>query len=366
MSTGALTHRAHRHSLGFSLVELMVAIAIGLLIMVGLVTIFVNSSQSSKEISKSAEQIESGRYAIEVLATDVQHAGYYGHLSTLPAAGALPDPCSISTAALLQSAIAYPVQGYRAPDLSTRATVSAACVAGLLANTNLAPGSDVLVVRRAETALATGAVVAGRHYIQANSALSQVQLGVAGANLPATNAAGVASTLFKRDGVTAADTRILRQHIYFVAPCRRGSGAGGACAAGDDTVPTLKRIELGAASGAPTLNIVPIADGVQFFKVEYGIDDSPNDVNINTGNTGDGFPERYTATPAVSDWPQVVSARIYIVTRSTEGTMGHVDDKTYTVGEGVVTTAANDNFKRQQFQIEVRLKNLGARREIPR
>lgn len=362
------THNLRRKgaALGFSLVEMMVAITIGMMILAGLAGIFVNSSQSSREIARSAEQIENGRYAMEVLVSDMQHAGYYGYLSKLPTAGALPDPCDVSTTTVLESALAYPIQGYRAADLSTRPAVSANCAAGLLTSANLAPGSDVVVVRRADTALASGAVTVGRAYIQSSVSQAQVQLGVGGGMLPVTNAMGTATTIFKRDGVTAADTRMLRQHIYFVAPCRRGTGANGICQAGDDSIPTLKRIELGVAANAPALTIVPIADGVQFLKLEYGVDTSPVDVNINTGLTGDGFPDSYVAAPATAEWSQVVGARIYIVSRNTEGTMGHVDDKTYQAGTGLTTTATNDTFKRHQFQAEVRMKNIGTRREIPR
>ena len=69
---------------GFSLIELMLAMTIGLLILAGLTTVFVNSSQSYGELRKTAEQIENGRYAIEYIAQDLRHAGFYGEFAALP------------------------------------------------------------------------------------------------------------------------------------------------------------------------------------------------------------------------------------------------------------------------------------------
>ena len=82
-----VTRHTHRRSVrkparGFSLVELMVAIAIGLILMAGLAVLFANSSQSGNEIEKSVRQIENGRYALELLNEDVSVAGYYGEVST--------------------------------------------------------------------------------------------------------------------------------------------------------------------------------------------------------------------------------------------------------------------------------------------
>ena len=46
---------------GMSLIELMVALAIGLILVAGLATLFANSSQSGNELEKSIRQMENGR-----------------------------------------------------------------------------------------------------------------------------------------------------------------------------------------------------------------------------------------------------------------------------------------------------------------
>ena len=52
-------------SAGFSLIELMIALTIGLLLLTVLSLILVNSHESNRELQKTAQQIENGRYAID-------------------------------------------------------------------------------------------------------------------------------------------------------------------------------------------------------------------------------------------------------------------------------------------------------------
>jgi len=61
---------------GFSLVELMVALTIASLLLLGLATLFVNNSKARSELDKSSRQIENGRYAMQVLFDELRHAGY--------------------------------------------------------------------------------------------------------------------------------------------------------------------------------------------------------------------------------------------------------------------------------------------------
>src|ERR671925_1972308 len=86
---------------GFSLVELMISLTIGLLLLTALATIFANSSRTQREVTLSAQQIENGRYAIDLVSEDLRHAGfwgYYGVNDTAP--GVMPDPCALDAASL--------------------------------------------------------------------------------------------------------------------------------------------------------------------------------------------------------------------------------------------------------------------------
>src|SRR5258706_3127190 len=150
MTRPALKSTPARAVTGASLIELMTAITIGLLILVGLTSVFVNSSTSNRELKNTAEQIENGRYAIDLLSQDIRHAGFYGELSTLPTVPATaPDPCAVPATnvapAAVDSSLALPLQRI------DPAGVPAGC-AGFLTAANLAANSDIVVVRRTETA----------------------------------------------------------------------------------------------------------------------------------------------------------------------------------------------------------------------
>lgn len=63
------------NNLGFSLIELMVAMVIGLIVLLGLVSLFTNSSILNKAQTGLAALQENGRYAITRIKDDVEQAG---------------------------------------------------------------------------------------------------------------------------------------------------------------------------------------------------------------------------------------------------------------------------------------------------
>ena len=370
---------------GLSMIELMIAITIGLLILAGLATVFANSSNTQHELRRTAQQIENGRYAVDMLTQDLQLAGYWGQFRKFVTPAGLPDPCSVDTA-VMADAIGLPVQGAAAPDKDTRATPPGSC-GGVLTNANLSPGSDILVVRRAHTNVVTGGTaVAGERYIQANASEVAVQVGVAGGASCTLNAANVATTIFRRCSVPAnidvctpcatapaAFVRKYEVHIYFVAPCNVPAGGGSNCTgAADDNgrpIPTLKRLELNAGA----FTILPIAEGVEYLRVSYGVDDNPAVVNTETELTGDGSPDRYVHAPNVAEFGNAVTARVDLLVRNPEPSPGYADPKTYqlgvadgstnTVGFTIAPTATQ--YRRHAYSTEVRLVNLSGRKEIP-
>jgi len=362
----------HGHQRGISLIELMIAMALGLLIVTAIGSLFVASSRSHTELQKSAAQIENGRFAMETVSEDLKHAGFYGQLAVLPALAGTPDPCAFGSAATLLAAAALPVQAYRAANFASRPDISTTSCGALLTTANLAPGSDVIVVRRGDTytMVSTDIATTNEVYIQANSAQAEIRFGngnTLAANGGTANNA-TAAVVLKKD-LTPADVRKYEVHVYFVAPCSVASGASGKCAAGDDTIPTLKRLELKVdpSTGNLAMVIVPLVEGIDYLKAEWGIDDQPTTINVSTGLPGDSIVDSYVAAPSVAQLSNVVAAKIFVLARNTEATSGYVDSKTYTLGTaaGTTTTATSDAFKRHAFASEVRLMNQGGRKEIP-
>jgi type IV pilus assembly protein PilW len=357
------TSRGRAGERGFSLIELMIALVVTLVLLGGLVTVFANSSRAHAELKKAAEHTENGTTAIRLITQDINQAGYFGEFYMLPDfTGVLPDPCD-TTLAGLYAALAVPIHGFDA-----QAASPIAC----LGNNDFVPGTDVLVVRRAETAplAAADSPVAGDMYIQAISTAAEIQIGAGSSAVGTTKKAdNTPADLFKKDGVTAADIRKFDVHIYFIAPCSIPADGGDSCTgAGDDggtPIPTLKRLELTAVGGAPGWRIVPLAEGIQNFQVDYGVDSLPATQNVITGQLGDGVPDAYVTAPATADWPNVVSVGVNVLARAVQATSGHVDTKTYGMGLAGNVGAFNDAFKRHAFTSVVRSNNVSGRREIP-
>lgn len=347
MRTAPKPNHDRRYGHGFSLVEMMVAMTIGLALLTVLALLFANSSRAQKEITMSAQQVENGRYALELLSDNLRHAGYYGYYFSLPAASALVDPCSL-TQADLRSGIALPIQGYDSPTSSPLSCLDDA---------NHVPGTDVVVIRRASTVVtASGSLTGNLFYVQATASPNLatnpvVAIGSSASfNLTVRNGSG---------GNVAAPIRQLETHIYFVSPCSNPTGSSNTvCISTDDggrPIPTLKRMELTVDSGGATAMVTyPLVEGIENFQVEYGVD-----------SDNDGAPNgAFLSVPAVvTDWQNVMAARVYVLARNTEMTAGYTDNKTYALGGTTVTPGGQ--FKRHLYSSVIRVKNQSERREVP-
>ena len=238
-----MNHAKRSSHLGFSLVELMIAMTIGLLLLAGLTTIFVSSSSASRELQQTSQQIENGRYAIDVVTQDLRLSGFYGHLHDLGAIampGTIPpDPCESANLAELQKDLHFPVQGYRGtihattPASDTAPDISATSCGGLLTAANLKAGSDILVVRRADTnALAAAATpVLDVLYIQATALTADIQKGRSSSTAAVgtdKNATGALSALylgFPPISPPAADRKSTRLNSSHIQKSRMPSSA---------------------------------------------------------------------------------------------------------------------------------------------
>jgi type IV pilus assembly protein PilW len=339
-------------SRGFSLLELLIAITISLIILVGLVALYGNVSRTNVEMAKTNQLIENGRFAAQLLEADVVHAGFWGPIAPIEAT-AVPDPClafaswptdSTQLDSYKKNLMAIPVQGY------ADATALAACgVTGVLAN------SDILVVRHANTCVAgagcDGGTDTGPH-IQVSGCRTDAppEPEFVLDDKAALDARPV--KIRAKDCATEIPRRKMVVNIYYVA------NSGG--------VPTLMRVSFanGAYSGPQ-----PLIDGIEAFRVEYGVDDlGSNGLPIGAANPPDGNADHYVSCPAagcsLAQLANVVVVKLYLLSRNVDPTPGYIDAKAYSVGP-LAVAAANDNYKRHLFTTTVRLVNPSSRREVP-
>lgn len=335
---------SQRHA-GFSLVELMVSITIGLIVLTVLATVFANTSRARAELERSSQQVDNGRYAVELLSQDLQLAGYFGELDVagLAIPAALPDVCSTDPA-VWNTALPLHMQG------AIDGGDMPACMPA-----SIKSGTDVVAVRRARTC------VAGSPECDAIAPTEPyVQVGLCSAT-PSTYTLGIAAdTAFPlqlKDCATAAGLRRFVTHIYFISN-DNGSGAA---------VPTLKRLELAGNS----FTEVPLVEGIERVRVEYGID-----------TNGDGAPDAYTNDPDTytyggctsctpsQNWANVVTAKLHVLSRALETSPGYVNTKVFEMGldgqgSPVRFGPFNDGYRRQAYSAALRVMNVSGRRDAP-
>lgn len=318
---------------GLSLIELMIALAIGMLIMAALGALMLSITRNNSELAKANAQIENGRFAIQLLQNDLVHAGFWGELSPAAATAVLADPCQDPAtpwdAAYKANMLGIPVQGY------SSATVPASCATGALA------AGDVLIVRHANTCTAGSANCDGGTDIGPHIQVSGCTAISEPAAYRIAEAASADLVLRKKNCTTTAERRKVVTNIYYLAT--------------SNDQPTLMRVSL--ANGAYQA-AEPLIEGIEALRFEYGID-----------STGDGSPDgSYVSTPPTTlpDMGNIVAVKIHVLARNLEATPGYTDSKAYKLGATSYTVPTADaGFKRHVFSTTVRLVNPSGRREVP-
>ena len=313
---------------GFSLVELMVALGLSMVLAVAVVTVFVNNSHSFNQDENVSRMQDDARHALRELAFEISMAGHYAEL-LVPGAVQADATLSIGTdcgpAGQLNWAYRTVQPGtdtslsLTAVDNATSATVIAAhsCFqAG-----EVVDGTDVVSIKRvagAEAAAPTNDSV----YLRTNGTqgllYSAPMPGTPTVNVPAPN----------------ADWEY-RPSIYYIRQFANAPGDG---------IPTLCRKVLRGAT--PGMRTECLATGIEDLQVEYGIDTSEN-----------GQPNIYINSPTVAEIQNVVTARIFLLARTTEPDVKYANQKTFSISNAPNYTP-NDSFHRRVFSTSVAVQNV--------
>lgn len=378
--------------LGFSLIELMVAITIGLLILAALITLFINTNSSNKELTKIGNQIESGRFAMKILENDVVHAGYWEtHIpdfddltyTGVPVSTptAVPNPCTDYVFPIATS-MASNIIGINIQVYGNTPPSGVSCLTNFAANRK--SNTDLLVVRHVELCLPGEANcepdTLGKVYFQPSLSYNGY------CNFPLTTDPipyifGVTGfgTLHQKDCSTLiTEKRKFISNIYYIRDYANTLGDG---------IPTLMMSQFDLVGGVLAHQpAVPLIEGIESFKVELGIDSLsssgaavdytnpisyPDPTNLKSPtNRGDGVPDGafIHCTDAVpctaAQLTNVVDVKIYLLSRADKVSPGYFNNQTYNLG-GSTLGPFNDAYKRHAFSTSIRLNNISARRETP-
>jgi type IV pilus assembly protein PilW len=384
-----------RRAGGFSLVELMVALTLGLLLSAVTINTYVSSKNAYTRIEQLSSIQQSVRIAFEHLSGDARMVGHMGCYTGLPTSdtGATPFNSAIATTPVsLATNYALGVEGYEyanatvgAYTLSSNApadtltatewsvntslggvnTIPISTIAG--AGNGLTPGSDVLVIRTiagrpvrlSASAVFTDSIInvenlsggtcssgtakvsglcANSHGLAANctnASVFQVS-SIAGQALTLTGAlgnVGVAGTY----ATDATEVFPLQTIVYYVKRSAKGNATS-----------LYRRIFDGDNAAGLEQELI---EGVENLQILYGVDTTVPDT--------DGIVDSYVAAPAVTDWSRVVTVRMGLIVRSATRVEGDVSLPTTGIVNGVTVTypTAGVRFDRRVFTTTVAVRN---------
>ncbi len=320
---------------GFSLIELMVAIVLGLVLMTGVINVYLDSKRNYSYEDEQARLQENGRFALNFLKRELQHVGFFGGVIT-GGAGAAPvaltgTDCAPSWATNTDNPLEF-IDNFA----GAVTTINGTNLAGCLTAGEIVAGTDIFTVKR----------TAGDYTLRD------------GEFNPSLTAASTNQGYLR---LKRAEDVVETEFVYL--------GSSGTIPSADATAGSrtdyweyqagvfyIRNFSNTAADGIPTLCAETLrATGMVSSCLVEGIEDMQIELGIDTNM--DGTPDQYKTTPTAADMSNVVSARIYLLVRGINTVPGYTNSKTYNLGSTAVA-AKNDAFMRSVYSTTVQVRNI--------
>jgi type IV pilus assembly protein PilW len=305
---------------GFSLVELMVALLLGLLLMSGIIAVYLESKRGWAQDEAIARVQENGRYALRLLSREIAMAGFFGGVTELDAVSS-PAVSDCQTWLLDPDEV---IEVYNKADTNAPAAFNS-CFAA----TDVKADTDILATRRAsdqpliddgEWEPGFAALTATQYYLNTISdglGTAAIELGSA-LNTGALTAPG-----------STADVWAYQGRIYYIGT--------------ENGVPSL------CVRSAQNTAQTCLVNGIESLQVELGLD-----------TDGDGIPDEFVSDhvrPGEVDADTVLAMRVHLLVRSIEPVRSSpTDSRTWTLGDQLPFTtndSAADQFYRRLFTTTV-------------
>ncbi|MDH3379421.1 MAG: PilW family protein [Gammaproteobacteria bacterium] len=351
-----------RHSnRGFTLIELMVAMVLGLIALGAVGLVFVNSNKNYNTQESLARLQENARLATQILTRDLRQAGYFGCLDDTNSVHNRLDAGS----SLLGN---IPIEGYEQGDTTWHPGGSTDLITEMVAGTDgvavrfLEPGTGGDVeepfMPRVSAALhlqpnnglimgdivATTDCASGEIFQITGPSQTNVDNGILNHNTGSSVVPGNADQNFSKTYDDDATVMKFGAWRYFIKDDGNGPG--------------LFRESLLNNGGTIITDAFEFVPGIENLQVMYGED-----------TNSDFIPDTYVDADVVGNWENVISVRIGILARSiantrydTEGEYGNqfdVDTRSYDLdGDGVnEVNPPDERVIRQAFVSTIALRN---------
>ncbi|VAW53477.1 hypothetical protein MNBD_GAMMA06-716 [hydrothermal vent metagenome] len=329
-----------KNSQGFSLIELLVAMVVGLIIVSGAFALHSGTRKTQVKNEEQMDMVADARFAIEMIAYDLRHAGMWGGTNKdgLIDCKSTDVPCTATSSG----------------DIPPIPMASGDCAVGwyynlvqpVFATNNSNPygstciptsegyvtNSDVLEVHYADPNVAA-VLLASQVYVRSNFINGRVFVGAT----PPVLKAYEASPLTRNHE--------LRAYAYYISNFTDTSGDG---------IPSLRRVAL---VNQPSLQTQILVSGVVDMQVQFGID-----VN------GDQKVDRYDDPNVITtnnDWLNVYAAKIMLLMRTDQRQIGINTAQTFTIpgtfhinGAPATNFGGQDGFRYFMISSVIDMKNL--------
>ena len=352
---------------GFTLVEVMVAITIGLIVLAAVAQIFATSRGTYRLEENLARVQESGRFAVEFLTRDLRMAGYAGCVNINQALNANanytatnhlnpstpPEATNFMPGEHLRGFHYNDGTGDWEPPLPT----------GIFSTGEVNANTDVVLIRRGSPnpmRVTTPYMVTDASALQLPVG-NDLQIGdivmvsdctnvdifqITGPDVPDTSGTlnhntgtgtpGNATQPLSKTYAGDAEIMELFTQLYYV-----GTGASGE--------PALMRKDLAGGTFGPGQELV---EGVESLRVLYGED-----------TNGDRSADIYVLPAAVTDWTRVVSIRVGLLVRTPQQSGQDPDTRVYNLLADAGSTAddfdpVDDKRQRRLFSSTIQVRNM--------
>lgn len=317
---------SHQRCSGLSIVELMVAMALSLLLIAGVASLFVSSKKSYTESERFARLQENARFAMFSLEQELRLVRFFGSVRSTSiskdgALGTVGNDCRDANGK----------GGYDSDPALTGTDADGSGAAYGCIN-DAVPGTSVLMIKHVRPRPldpASAEIENNKTYVLANHDIGKLYEGADPApvsQVPSYTGTGGA------DQNVPAQSWEYQDNVYYIR---------------NSNPPNLSRMTLQA--GAMVRE--DLISGIERMVLMFGVDSDRNG-DIDT------FVSSATLNAATAyGWEDVGAVQVTLLVRGDEVDTFFTDNKTYNLGSDVTVTNPNDNYHRMVIRSTLGLRN---------
>lgn len=332
-----MTIASGKRNAGFSLIELMIGMLLGILLMTGAASIYLASKRSFTEVEQVATLSDNGRFALKLMTDSLRHIGFAGQvfgntITADPSLTPITNDCIAQGSAYNLSTLMFAVNSGGGGNVF-------GCITDAKANT------DVLFIKHVVASPLNDSNPDDPNAFQNNIIDYPDPIDGTKTYIMTNNAVGIifdgADTAPSIDTGGEVPGGTAWEYLFEIFYVRDG-GAGNA--------PQLARKFLNWDGVKVIIDDENLVPGVEDMRLQFGFD-----------SDADGDVDTYSNVAGVTDWSRVSSVEAFVLVRNAVEDPQYTDDKTYQLGNGVTITPTDPNevnYRRTVMNTRVSLRNM--------